>query len=30
MLKTAARVMTIHLLTASGGRVMPTGRLAVL
>ena len=30
MLKTVARVMTSHLLTASGGRVMPTGRLAVL
>ena len=28
--KTAARVITIHLLTASGGVVIPTGRFAVL
>ena len=28
--KTAARVMTSHLLTESGGVVIPTGRLAVL
>ena len=28
--KTAARVMTSHLDTASGGLVIPTGRLAVL
>jgi len=27
---TAARVMTIHFETASGGLVMPTGRFAVL
>ena len=30
MLNTAARVMTSHLLIASGGRVMPSGRFAVL
>jgi hypothetical protein len=30
MEKTAARVMTSHFETASGGLVMPTGRLAVL
>ena len=28
--KTAARVITSHLLTASGGEVMPSGRFAVL
>ena len=30
MLKTAARVMTSHFAMASGGRVMPCGRFAVL